>query len=101
MHHIEVVFFDVLGTMVDWRGSIAGEVSEFLTLHKLSHIDPAAFADLWVGRYAASVDPIRNGKRPFVSLDQVNMANLNASLEEFGLAPEVFSSSDLQHLNRA
>ena len=32
---IEVLFFDVLGTVVDWRGSIADEVAAFLKRHAL------------------------------------------------------------------
>ncbi|TIN31700.1 MAG: haloacid dehalogenase type II [Mesorhizobium sp.] len=99
MRNIEVLFFDVLGTMVDWRGSITAEVGEFLKRHNLGHVDAADFADAWVGRYDASVDPIRTGKRSFVSLDQVNRENLVASLEEFGLAPASFPSEELEHLN--
>ncbi|CAN7343393.1 haloacid dehalogenase type II [Mesorhizobium sp. LjRoot246] len=99
MRRIEVLFFDVLGTMVDWRGSITAEVGEFLKRHKLGHMDAAGFADAWVGRYDASVDPIRTGKRSFVSLDQVNRENLAASLEEFGLAPASLPSEELEHLN--
>lgn len=99
MHNIEVLFFDVLGTMVDWRGSIAAEVGEFLKRHDLGHIDPAGFADAWVGRYDASVDPIRAGKRSFVSLDQVNRENLVSCLEEFGVSSASLPPEELEHLN--
>ncbi|TIX01327.1 MAG: haloacid dehalogenase type II [Mesorhizobium sp.] len=99
MRKIEVLFFDVLGTMVDWRGSITAEVGEFLKHRNLGHVDAANFADAWVGRYDASVDPIRTGKRSFVSLDQVNRENLVASLKEFGLAPASLPSEELEHLN--
>jgi 2-haloacid dehalogenase len=95
----EVLFFDVLGSMVDWRGSITAEVGEVLKRHNLNHIDPAAFAASWVGRYDASVEPIRVGQRPFVSLDQVNRENLDASLEEFGLTSHPFPPEELDHLN--
>lgn len=97
----EVLFFDVLGSMVDWRGTIAAEVGEVLRRHDLDHIDPAAFADSWVGRYDASVEPVRGGQRPFVSLDQVNRENLDASLEEFGLALHPFPPDELDDLNMA
>ncbi|MER8451315.1 HAD-IA family hydrolase [Mesorhizobium sp. M1428] len=99
MRNIEVLFFDVLGTTVDWRGSITAEVGEFLKRHNLGRIDPARFADAWVGRYDASVDPIRAGKRSFVSLDQVNRENLVASLEEFGLSSASLPPEELEDLN--
>lgn len=101
MHTIEVLFFDVLGTMVDWRGSIAAETHAFLERNGRGDIDPAAFADAWVGRYDASVDPVRAGERPFVSLDQVNRENLDATLEQFGLAPGAFPPGELEQLNLA
>ncbi len=46
MANIEVVFFDVLGTVVDWRGSIVVEVPAFLKRHDLhGHSRAAACAD--------------------------------------------------------
>ncbi|MDF2388337.1 HAD-IA family hydrolase [Nostoc ellipsosporum NOK] len=99
MPNIEVLFFDVLGTMVDWRGSITAEVRAFLKRHDLGHIDPVCFADAWVGRYDASVDPIRAGKRSFISLDRVNHENLVSTLEEFGLSSASLPPEELEHLN--
>ncbi|WP_306030511.1 haloacid dehalogenase type II [Stappia sp. MMSF_3263] len=101
MHTIEVLFFDVLGTMVDWRGSIAAETRAFLERHGRGDIDPAAFADAWVGRYDDSVEPVRRGERPFVSLDQVNRENLDTTLGQFGLAPGAFPPGELERLNEA
>ncbi|MCJ8519730.1 2-haloacid dehalogenase [Pseudorhizobium tarimense] len=99
MCNIQVLFFDVLGSMVDWRGSITTAVAEFFERYNIDHIEPEVFADAWVGRYDASVDDIRVGKRSFASLDQVNRENLDASLAEFGLASQPFSPNELQGLN--
>ncbi|WP_255592896.1 haloacid dehalogenase type II [Bordetella sp. BOR01] len=101
MAKVEVLFFDVLGTVVDWRGSIAAQVGAFFKRHDALHIDADAFADAWVGRYGASVEPIRRGQRPFAGLDQLNMENLQACLNAFGLPPSALPGADLQDLNRA
>ena len=98
---VEVLFFDVLGTIVDWRGSIAKETSSFLARHGASHIDAHVFADAWVGRYAGSIEPVRSGRRPFVALDVVNMENLQACLQEFGLDPAALPRDEVEQLNRA
>lgn len=98
---IEVLFFDVLGTVVDWRGSIADEVAAFLRRHEAPHVDAHEFADAWVGRYDAAIEPIRAGQRAFVSLDTINMENLQACLAQFDLAPSRFPRGELETLNLA
>lgn len=100
MAEIDVLFFDVLGTVVDWRGSITTEAASFLKRHA-AHIDAGAFADAWVGRYDASVEAVRSGKRSFVPLDVLNMENLEACLKEFGLTPSTLQRAELEELNLA
>lgn len=101
MAEIEVLFFDVLGTVVDWRGSITTEAASFLKRHGAAHIDAGAFADAWVGRYDGSVEAVRSGKRSFVPLDVLNMENLEACLKEFGLTPSALQRAELEDLNLA
>lgn len=101
MANIDVLFFDVFGTVTDWRGSIADEVAAFLKRHHLSHIDAHSFADAWVGTYDASVEPIRSGQRAFASFDTINMENLKACLTQFGMLPSQFTSYELEALNLA
>lgn len=101
MAKLEVLFFDVLGTVVDWRGSIVQEATAFLAKHDAAHIQAGAFADAWVGRYDASVEVVRRGDRPFVPLDVLNRENLEATLDAFGLTPSFFPSAELDALNLA
>lgn len=101
MATIDVLFFDVLGTVVDWRGSIAQEVAAFLKRNDLSHIDAHKFADAWVGTYDASIEPIRSGQRSFACLDIINMENLEACLAQFDLTPSRFAIRELEALNFA
>jgi 2-haloacid dehalogenase len=101
MANTEVLFFDVLGTVVDWRGSIAAEVAAFLERHNLPYIDSGKFADAWVGSYDAAVGTIRSGQRAFVPLDIINMENLEACLMRFDLALSRFPREELENLNLA
>ncbi|MGH6760836.1 MAG: haloacid dehalogenase type II [Phyllobacterium sp.] len=98
---LEVLFFDVLGTVVDWRGSIAAEVEFFLKRNNASHICAAAFADAWVGVYDASVEVVRSGHRHFVPLDVLNRENLESCLKAFGMSPSALPQSQLDELNLA
>jgi 2-haloacid dehalogenase len=47
--------FDVFGTVVDWRTSIARESAAFLAAINCSDIDPAAFTDAWRFRYISTM----------------------------------------------
>jgi 2-haloacid dehalogenase len=98
---LEVLFFDVLGTVVDWRGSIAEEAGRFPARHGAAGIDASAFADAWVGGYDAAVDPIRRGQRAFVPLDVLNRENLGACLERFGMTLAAVPETELELLNTA
>ena len=50
MTSIRAIFFDVFGTLVDWRTGVAREAER--VLKPLGHkVDWAAFADAWRGEY--------------------------------------------------
>lgn len=76
-----VLAFDVFGTVVDWRTSIAREAATFFTRIGRSDIDPAGFADAWRGLYQPAMEECRSGRRPFVRLDILNRETLDTLLE--------------------
>lgn len=98
---IDVLFFDVLGTVVDWRGSITAEAETFLSDHHANHIDARALADAWVGRYDAAAGEVRENSRPYVTLDVLNRETLEACLSGFGIDPSTIPDNELDELNRA
>jgi 2-haloacid dehalogenase len=95
---VKALFFDVFGTLVDWRGSIAREAGA--VLEPLGHTaDWPAFADAWRGEYQPAMEEVRAGRIPFSKLDVLHRRNLDRVLPRFGMAdlPEEVKS----HLNRA
>lgn len=76
---VKALLFDVFGTLVDWRSSVARQMAPFTN-------DGAAFADAWRGRYQPSMQAVRSGKRPFVPLDTLHRESLDATLAEFSIA---------------
>ncbi|GAC1503422.1 MAG: haloacid dehalogenase type II [Pseudarthrobacter sp.] len=96
---IKAVLCDTFGTVVDWRSGITGEVRAFAQSHTLI-IDAELFADQWRGEYQASMDPIREGAREYVPLDQLHLENLQRTLPLHGLSFEDFKEADVQALNR-
>src|ERR1700754_4074246 len=81
---IKALFFDVFGTLVDWRTSIAREAAAILK--PLGHeVDGIAFADAWRGEYQPGMEEVRAGKIPFSKLDVLHRRNLERILPRFGL----------------
>ena len=79
------LFFDVFGTLVDWRTSIAREAEKILG--PLGHkVDWVAFADAWRGEYQPGMEEVRSGRQPFAKLDVLHRRNLERFLPRFGLS---------------
>jgi 2-haloacid dehalogenase len=77
---VEVLAFDVFGTLVDWRTSIAREVRD-LGLD----VDPEAFADSWREKYVPSMQRVQSGGVPWTKLDMLHRQSLDELLEELGV----------------
>jgi 2-haloacid dehalogenase len=80
-----VLFFDVFGTLVDWRSGVAREAARLLEPPGHS-VDWLAFEDAWREEYQPSMDEVRAGRVPFCKLDLLHRRNLERILPRFGLA---------------
>jgi 2-haloacid dehalogenase len=81
---VRALFFDVFGTLVDWRTSIAREAAALLG--PLGHsCDWSNFADAWRGEYQPAMEEIRSGRMPFCKLDILHRHNLDRILPRFGI----------------
>ena len=98
MHIPTALFFDVFGTVVDWRTSIAREARTIL--EPLGYkLDWLAFADAWRGEYQPAMEEIRSGRHPFCKLDVLHRRNLEKILPRFKIAK--LSEDVLVNLNLA
>lgn len=68
---IKAFIFDVFGTCVDWRTSVAREVAAVLP-----QVDALAFADTWRAEYDPAMARVREGNRGYVPLDDLHLENL-------------------------
>jgi len=57
---VQALAFDVFGTVVDWRGSVAREAAAVAASHAVEG-DWEAFADAWRAGYAPAMDRVRCG----------------------------------------
>ena len=93
--------FDVFGTVVDWRSSIAREAAPVLARLGRSDIDPHAFADGWRARYQPAMQAVRSGERGFVILDVLHRETLEDLLRSHAIDPAALGEAGLDDLTRA
>ena len=95
---IKALVFDVFGTVVDWRGSVAREIQALARRRNLT-VDAEKFADAWRAGYAPSMNKVRSGELPWTKLDDLHRMILDRILDEFGISG--LSDADTAELNRA
>jgi 2-haloacid dehalogenase len=84
---VRVLAFDVFGTVVDWRSSVAAEFAELAARRGMASQagDGTAFADAWRRRYRPSMDRVQRGELGWTALDDLHRTSLDELLGEFGL----------------
>jgi 2-haloacid dehalogenase len=81
---IKSLFFDVFGTLVDWRSSIAREAAAILHPQGFE-LDWPEFADSWRNEYQPGMEEVRSGAVPFSKLDVLHRRNLERFLPRLGV----------------
>ena len=95
---VKALFYDVFGTLVDWRTSIARETEAMLKPRGFA-LDWPAFAEAWRGEYQGALEEVRSGRSPYCKLDVLHRRNLEITLKKFGVA--TLGEDDKRNLNLA
>ncbi|WP_205538618.1 haloacid dehalogenase type II [Mycobacterium kyogaense] len=94
---IRALAFDVFGTVVDWRSSVARELAAFGDRHGISD-DWSAFADDWRAGYVPAMDRVRRGELPWTRIDDLHRGRLVELLGDRGIDVD---DAEIHDLNRA
>ncbi len=81
---VKALLFDVFGTLVDWRGSIARQARAILSPLGVA-TDWEAFADAWRAEYQPAMEAVRSGRIAYCKLDVLHRRNLDVVLEHLEL----------------
>jgi 2-haloacid dehalogenase len=84
---VSALAFDVFGTVVDWRTSIADDVAGAAARSGLT-LGPGraeSFAEEWRRRYRPSMEKVRSGEIGWTALDDLHRASLDEVLDGFAL----------------
>jgi 2-haloacid dehalogenase len=90
---VEVLAFDIFGTVADWHGSI---VREMASLHP--QVDGDAFALAWREGYRPAMARVMSGELGWTLIDDLHRMILDAILPRFGLGR--LDEDARRHLNR-
>jgi 2-haloacid dehalogenase len=98
LSQVKAMTFDVFGTVVDWRRSIAREIQE-LGQKKGFDLDWNSFADEWRSGYAPSMNKVRNGEMPWTKIDDLHRMILDELLSKHKIS--ILSEEEIDSLNKA
>jgi len=90
---VRALTFDVFGTVVDWRSSVAAEVRA-----RRLPVDAEAFADAWRAGYQPAMQEVREGRLAWTNIDGLHRRILDRLLAERGIT---LAEHDADELNRA
>jgi 2-haloacid dehalogenase len=91
---VQVLAFDVFGTVVDWHGSITREMQELAP-----QVDGSAFALAWRAGYRPAMARVMSGELGWTRIDDLHRIILDGLLPRFGL--DHLDEAQRQSLNRA
>ena len=98
LKNVKAMTFDVFGTVVDWRSSIARE-AKMMGEQKGFDFDWDNFADKWRAGYGPSMNKVRTGELPWTKIDVLHRMILDELLSEYNITN--LTESEKDHLNRA
>ena len=90
---VQVLAFDIFGTVVDWHGSIVREMAQ---LHP--GVDGDAFALAWRSGYKPAMARVMSGELGWTLIDHLHRMILDEVLPQFGL--QGMGEDERRHLNR-
>lgn len=81
---VKALFFDMFGTVLDWRTGVARSAEAILKPRGYS-LDWLAFADAWRAQYQPGMEEVRSGRIPYTKLDVLHRRMLDLFLPKFGV----------------
>lgn len=94
MAQVEVLAFDIFGTVVDWHGSIVRELAQ-----RHPQVDGDAFALAWRAGYRPAMARVMSGELGWTRIDELHRMILDEILPRFGLGH--LGEAERAELNRA
>ena len=99
INEVKALVFDVFGTVVDWRMSIAREGKQLAKRKGVTDVDWLEFADAWRSGYGPSMNKVRQGELPWTRIDDLHRMILDELLVKYGI--EGLTEDEKRDFNKA
>ncbi len=99
INEVKALVFDVFGTVVDWRMSIAREGKQLAKRKGITDVDWLEFADAWRNGYGPSMNKVRQGELPWTRIDDLHRMILDELLVKYGI--EGLTEDEKRDFNKA
>ena len=99
INEVKALVFDVFGTVVDWRMSVAREGKDLAKRKGVTHVDWTEFADAWRAEYGPSMNRVRHGELPWTRIDDLHRAALDELLVKYKI--EGLTEDEKREFNKA
>lgn len=81
---IKALLFDTFGTTVDWQSSMTAHAEKTGKEIGIQGADWRGLVLEWRAHYKPAIKPVREGKRPFTSFDQLHREELDKLASTYG-----------------
>ena len=98
-NNVKALVFDVFGTVVDWRTSVAREGESLARRKGITHVDWLEFAYDWRAGYRPSMDRVRRGELPWTRIDDLHRMILDGLLVKYSI--ESLTEDEKRDFNKA
>jgi 2-haloacid dehalogenase len=88
MDNVKGLFFDVGGTVFDWKNTVREKVQK-LANEKGQYIDTKAFANDWRGEMFKIHTQVRHGNLPWINSDEMHLQALENLKEKYPLLSSI------------
>jgi 2-haloacid dehalogenase len=95
---IQILAFDIFGTVVDWHGSIAREVDAMALQSNGGRVDGGEFALAWRAGYQPAMRRVMSGELGWTLIDDLHRMILDELLARYQIT--VLSEAQKRHLNK-
>ena len=99
INEVKALVFDVFGTVVDWRMSIAREGKQLAKRKGITGVNWLEFADAWRSGYGPSMNKVRTGELPWTRIDDLHRMILDDLLDKYGI--EGLTEDEKRDFNKA
>ena len=99
INKVKALVFDIFGTVVDWRTSVAREGESLARRKGITHMDWLEFADDWRAGYRPSMDRVRRGELPWTRIDDLHRMILDGLLVKYSI--ESLTEDEKRDFNKA